>query len=661
SEELENAVKDLRDATNDVNDALAELADNNDDINDATSELFDSYLSQATESLKPYGLTKDLTEDNYSSEMDNIINKADNALVRMSVKNAKKKLDQIKKYKDGVYDYTDAVVEIGDGTDEMAEGVDELDEAVTDALDEFDISLSNLTMFLKQADNPRIFATKNDKAVDISVGLAAGAVLLILMAYVISVFVVHTIESESSIIGTLYSMGVTKNDLIVHYITLPVVVTLLSGLLGGAIAATGVMVPTIAESSYQYFSIPFFEFHVQGYLWFYCIVVPPVIAAVVDSFIINKKLNKTALSLIKNEKKQGRNSNIKLKGMNFVSAFRIRQMIREMRSSFAVVLGMLLSLMVFMMAANCYLLCNSISKDNKKDTKFEYMYSLKYPEEKAPSDAHEAYAYTFKKETLGYNYDVTLLGIHDDNPYFDVDLNDSKEKVAVSNAFAEKFGLKEGDDFVVNDEEQELKYAFTIEKIVQYSSSFYIFMDIDTMRDMLGQTDEYYNVLFSDKKIDIDPGRLYATTSRNDIVKGANIFVELMMPMVFTLVFASVVIFMVVMYLMMKVMIDRSAFNISLIKVFGYRRKEIKRLYLDGNFYVIALGAAIGIPLSKYIMNEIFPYMISNVSCGINLKAPALFYILLYLAIIALYFVINAMLVRKLDKFTPAEVLKNRE
>ena len=62
----------------------------------------------------------------------------------------------------------------------------------------------------------------------------------------------------------------------------------------------------------------------------------------------------------------------------------------------------------------------------------------------------------------------------------------------------------------------------------------------------------------------------------------------------------------------MKVMIDRSAYNISLIKVFGYKRKEIRKLYLDGNFYVVAIGALICLPLSKYIMNKLFPFMISN-------------------------------------------------
>ncbi|MBQ7706703.1 MAG: ABC transporter permease [Lachnospiraceae bacterium] len=518
-----------------------------------------------------------------------------------------------------------------------------------------------LVSFLEREDNPRIFATKNDKVVDIEVGIIAGIILFILFGYVISVFVVHSIERESSIIGTLYSMGVTKKDLLRHYISLPIVVTFIAGLIGLLLAATGVMAPMIAESSYLYFSIPEFEFRVPAYLWIYSVVCPPVLTAIVNILVINSKLNRTALSLIRNEVKQKNGKKVKLKGKDFVRTFRIRQMLREMRSTIAVVLGMFLALLVFMIGVDCYILCSNIAKDYDADTKYEYMYTLKYPEETIPEDTESAYAYTCRKSTAGYSFDVVILGIDEDNKYFDVKPGKSRMNVVISSAFAEKFGLKKGEEFVVTDEEKEIKYAFSVKEITPFSTGFYIFMDIDEMRDMMGKSDDYYNVLFSDKKLDIDPNSVYSITSREDIVKGASVFTELMMPMIYVLSIASSIIFCVVMYLMMKVMIDRSAQNISLIKVFGYRRKEVKKLYLDGNFYVIAIGALIVLPLSKFLMNEMFPFMISNVACGLNIKAPVWFFAVTYAVILALYFVINKILVRRLDAFTPAEILKNRE
>ena len=181
------------------------------------------------------------------------------------------------------------------------------------------------------------------------------------------------------------------------------------------------------------------------------------------------------------------------------------------------------------------------------------------------------------------------------------------------------------------------------------------------MQELFDQEDDYYNVVFADHALDIDNGRLYSTVSRENVEESSQIFTDMMGPMVSMLAAISALIFMIVMYLMMKVMIDRSAFSISLMKVFGYRKGEIRRLYLDGNFYIIMLGALLGVPLAKWSMDLIFPYFISNVSIGMDLQFPPQLYGMIYGGILICYLVINFLLVGRLNKLVPAEVLKNRE
>ncbi|MBQ6888489.1 MAG: FtsX-like permease family protein [Lachnospiraceae bacterium] len=112
---------------------------------------------------------------------------------------------------------------------------------------------------------------------------------------------------------------------------------------------------------------------------------------------------------------------------------------------------------------------------------------------------------------------------------------------------------------------------------------------------------------------------------------------------------------------MLKVMIDRSAFGISLIKIFGYRAKEIRKLYLNGNLFIVVIGAFISIPLAKKVMDVLYPYMVSNVACGMNLTFSMKLYGIIFGAVILLYFIINPLLVHRVKKIVPAEVLKNRE
>lgn len=123
----------------------------------------------------------------------------------------------------------------------------------------------------------------------------------------------------------------------------------------------------------------------------------------------------------------------------------------------------------------------------------------------------------------------------------------------------------------------------------------------------------------------------------------------------------SMLIFCTVMYLMLNVMVERASFGITLIKIFGYRAKEVRKLYLNGNTYVIALGAVVGIPVTKYIADVLYPAFIANTAMGMDLTFSWYLYVGIFVGIMLIYFIINSILSGKLKKIQPVEVLKNRE
>lgn len=84
-------------------------------------------------------------------------------------------------------------------------------------------------------------------------------------------------------------------------------------------------------------------------------------------------------------------------------------------------------------------------------------------------------------------------------------------------------------------------------------------------------------------------------------------------------------------------------------------------MYLDGNAYIIGIGALICVPVSKLLINGIFPSFALNVASGMNFTYPFYAYIIVYAAIMLLYFIINRLLMMSINRITPAEVLKNRE
>ncbi|MBR3057096.1 MAG: ABC transporter permease [Clostridiales bacterium] len=527
--------------------------------------------------------------------------------------------------------------------------------------DELKDQIEGLTSFVTYADNIRIEGAAGDVIMDKKVGLIAGVIVLFLFAYVISVFVVHQIEREQPVIGALYALGVKKRNLLAHYVILPTVTALMGGLLGLLAGFSPLGVGFMGRTHYEYFSIPQFPIVYAPYLIIYGAVLPAFICLIVNLWTVNRKLSKTALSLLRNEQTAGSYKQVNLKCKKFTVLFSIRQLLREKRSAITIVVGMLITFMIISLGINTYVLCSSVKDKNTEDTKYEYMYLYKFPDEKAPEGGEATFVKNLSIDCLGYTLDVSVIGIDGESRFFDAHPEAGKSKCVINRSMVQRYGYKVGDKIILTDSVEDMDYCFTVTGISEYSVGFTVFMDTASMRELFGEKEDYFNAVYSDTALSIEKSRLYSVTSKQDIEKSSSIFLETMAPLTVTLLSAGSVIFMVVMYLMLAVMIDRSTMGISLIKIFGYRPGEIRKLYLNGNFYVVLIGGILAFPIAKKIIDAIYPNFIANVACSMNLSYSWYLYLLIAAGVILIYFVVSSLLVGKIKRISPAEILKNRE
>lgn len=551
--------------------------------------------------------------------------------------------------------------EINDGVAKLSDGTNQLSTEIKKLADEnFSVNIPNLTSFINAEDNSRIGSAGKDVVINKVGAILGGVILLILISYVISVFVIHSIDKESQVIGALYSLGYVKKELLGHYLILPTIISFLGGGIGTLL---GVLTTSSQyEETLTYFSFPHPVNVYKVYLFIYGLVMPPLVSVIVNLLVINKKLSQSPLKMLRHEKKENRINNVNLGRMSFVNRFKIRQMLREIRASLTLCGGMLIALIFMMISLNCYTLIDNLKVQNNEDTKFEYMYTLKYPTEIPPENAEACYAETLSREIFGLDFDVTVMGIDDDNKYYDFDVSELKaSEIAVSSSTAYKFKISDGDNVTFVDKTNNKNYTFTAVKIVPYSVGLQVFMNIDSMRESFVREDDYYNVLLTDGMINIDSDRVYSIVSKEDITGFAEVMSKLMWGFILSIGVASIIVFSVVMYLMLKMMIDRSAFSISLVKIFGYNDSEVKKLYLGGSFWTVCISAVICVPTSKAIMDALYPLLISNVASGVDLTFSPFMYLFIFALIFISYFAINIVLTSRLRKISETEILKNRE
>ncbi|MCR5592333.1 MAG: ABC transporter permease [Saccharofermentans sp.] len=692
AEELYDGVSELHDGISELNDNVPEFTDGIDELNDGASELMagvQAYTdavgqaSEGAEQLAQGAALAGVPVDQQSlaagfeaitaggeeleagvaalhdgtSELSDAAGELEDGVSEL--------YDGSSELRDGAEELSDGASELNDGVNELYDGINEFSDEANDMIDDiFNVDTDNLISFITATENPRVDSAADDVQINLSASIIFGVLLIMLFAYVISVFIVHTIDKESPVIGALYSMGVKRSTLTLSYVAVPVLVCFLSGIIGTLVALyTPLGIPSQLQDTLNYFSMPVMEIKVSPFVVGYGLLIPPVTAFVINVLVIRKRLKATPLSLLRSEKKAAQGKQFNIRGLRFLDMFRVRQMVREGRSTMTVVLGLFLTLLIAFMALNTCVYCLKVKTNYADETKFEYMYTYKYPTEEVPEGGYEAVSEELKKTIYGYSFDVAVMGITPDNPFFDIgDVTLDSTNVAVSSSFAVKFDLDVGDEFNVSDKNGERLYAFRVASVVDFSASNMVFMDIDDCRDMFGEDDDYYNVVFSDHELDIESGRLYSTLSRSDLVKAGGIYVDQMMSMIIIMSVASAVMFVVVLYLMMKMMLDRSSFNISLVKIFGFRNREVRQMYLDGNLYIVAIGALLAIPVDKAVMDYIYPrYLISNVGVGIRPSYSPALYVAIFAVIMVLYLLINTVLVARIRKMDPAEVLKNRE
>ena len=168
--------------------------------------------------------------------------------------------DGAKELAEGLSELTDnnpALQNAADGASDVQDGMQELKDETEDMLDEiFTADADNLLSFVAAEDNVRIHAAGDDVAMNKTIGMIAGVLLLVLIAYVLSVFVVHSIDQESAVIGALYALGVKRKDLMKHYILLPTLISLIGGAIGTALAYTRIGVWYQMQDAYNYYSLP---------------------------------------------------------------------------------------------------------------------------------------------------------------------------------------------------------------------------------------------------------------------------------------------------------------------------------------------------------------------------------------------------------------------
>ena len=511
-------------------------------------------------------------------------------------------------------------------------------------------------------DNERMSAYKADLDTTLSVSIFMAILLAILIAFIISVFMTHTIDEQSAEIGTLYAMGVRRREMMRQYVLLPTAVILIGGIIGTVCGylMCGISVDNSAVNySYPDISSKFYPVSIL-----FGIVLPAVFGFAVNWLIIRHKLNSQPLDLLRKTRKNVKPSRVKIKRGSFNRIYRIRQLLREKVVYIVLFVGCFYSLCILVFAFTMFSGLNNYTENCTGDVKWSYMYSLNSMPESVPENAEKAVVKTVASNNVysGKDHDLTLIGVNSESRYFDLCGECSENEVIISDCAARKFDWSEGDSVELINKKDDSKSSFKVKRIVDYYASLLIFMPEKNVRSIYGFSDGFFNTLLSDEKLEsLDVRYVQSVTKRDDIQKAADNLLESMWSTIWVSLGGAVVVFIAVLYLLLKHVIDKSSFALSLMRIFGYRDREVNRIFVDSNLLIVGVAALLAVIVGKPVIDGFYPTLITDIELGLDFTFKPVIYVIIAAVIILSYFASTYLLKRKLRKADFTEVLKERD
>lgn len=520
--------------------------------------------------------------------------------------------------------------------------------------------------YISAKENMRIDMVKMQAEMFSAISYIILAIMPLIVVVLVSIVIHRKVKSEQKLIGTLTALGYKKSKLMIHYAGF----AMIPGLFGGIFAVLFTMIfaqpfGEVCLADYEPMRI---ECHLNPVAAFLGIIVPTIMYIIAAMRSVNKLLKKDTVLLLNGNSEQG-NKNYKhmlvKNKISFRFKYALRSLIGNPSRTFVVFLGIFLGSYIALLGYS-FLDTMDHTKQNMVDEmgSFEYQYVLNELVE-GNEYGGEPIIMSAMENKAGDQF--SIIGTTDSNPYLtlkDVDGNDLSltNGYYVTNVMAMLQDIQTGDKMTLCNPLTLEEFEITVAGIVDNDMQNAVFSNKENVAGIMGIDENVSNVIMSDAALNIPDSKIIQTIKKTDSKEQFQNMSNQMNVMVYFLIGIGAIICVASIYVAVNMLVSENRSNISMLKVLGYRDKQINQIVLRVNHILLPIGFLISIPLVFASTNWFMAFLADFM--GVLPKAyiaPGSF---VYTAVLAScsYFGSLFLLRRKVAKIDMVESLKgNRE
>ena len=490
--------------------------------------------------------------------------------------------------------------------------------------------------------------------------------ILILTCILTGIIMWRMVKREAVIIGTLYAFGYKKKQIQNHYLRYPLIIALIGGIIGTILGC--LTLRPMVNMMVSYFNMPVESLNFSIKYLIISILLPVIFLSATGYFVVRKALKSSPLELMRggneNKKVGFIERRLNLNKFKFSTKFKIREQLRSIARSAFLLLGVIFATMLLLLGfASKSSLDNLMKSGFEESFKYNYSYVFNAMQQSSPIKG-EAFSEVPFASKVDDKINIAVYGVSSNSEY--ISFKDkagnklSSDKIIITRPLADKLKANPQDTIKIIGKLDSKEYSITIDSIAESYVGNYIYMPLSSFNSMLNFPSGSYIGIWSTEKLDIPENKLLTIVSKEDIKKSFNVMTTPIQTAIGTMAFMSFIIGLIVIYVVTSMIIEENKENISLMKVLGYRKKEIYSLILNGSAFLIVLGYILGVPLLLASLGAMYKSLNKEMSFSLPITIS---YSYLFIGFVIIYFtyeISKALSKGKVNKISMNEVLKSR-
>lgn len=506
--------------------------------------------------------------------------------------------------------------------------------------------------------NQAISFLPNDMGSDIPMVQTLLYIILMILAFIFVVISQTMIEEQASVIGTLLASGYTRRELLQHYMMLPTILIIVSAGIGNLIGYT--LFPYLfTDMYYSNYCLPPLSIQPVWEALLSTTVMPFIFMMLILYMLLKRRLRLSPLRFLRKDLRRHRQRRyIPLHGSSFFQRFRIRIILQNKGSYLVLFLGIIFASFLLMFALILTPSMEQYIRNLEADSRCDYQYLLKAP---VQADGEKVTLTSLKAYYVGgdLDLDVTLYGLGPNSGYYtDMTLSSDPKSIVISSDFASKMSLQVGDAITLRNPYRDKAYSFTIQDIYPYNAGFSAYMPRNQLNQLLHEDHTYFNGYLSNQPLDIEEAYVQSVVTRSDLVKINEQMTQAFSQLLPVLTSVSIAIYLVVLYILTRLVTDRNAISMSFLKVMGYTAKEIRSLYLHATTLVVLASLTAALPLCNIALRYLMKFAFMKFTGNLSVYIPGYVYFLVFVTGGVAYLFIKALLTRRIEQMELGYALK---